>query len=177
MILFIDCGDTLCDESTEVRDFPGGVVKEAFLFPGAEEALQKVHEMGIPIVLVADGLEASFAYILRNVRSLFDGWVTSESVGAQKPSEKMFETAMRTLSLGEADKPSIVMVGNNLRKDIIGANRFGLISVLADWSPRYDMTPRTSEEEPDYRLHDIRELPELLSEIRLTLSLTADRRS
>ncbi len=164
-ILFIDCGDTLCDESTEVRDEPGGVVKEAFLFPGAEEVLHEVHAAGIPIVLVADGLDASFAYILRNVRHLFSGWVASEAVGAEKPDARMFEAAMASLHLQAEDKPRIFMVGNNLRKDVLGANRFGLISVLADYSPRYDMTPHSDEEVPRYVIHDIRELPDLLERV------------
>ena len=165
-VLFIDCGDTLCDESTEVRDVPGGVVKEAFLFPGAEDALQQVKAQGVPIVLVADGLEASFAYILRHVRNLFDGWITSETIGEEKPSPKMFEAAMRSIGLTDDDKPRVLMVGNNTRKDIAGANRFGILSVLADYSPRYDMTPHTEEQEPDYRLHDIRDLPDLILRIK-----------
>ncbi len=166
-ILFIDCGDTLCDESTEVRDVPGGVVKQASLFPGAEDALREIHAMGVPIVLVADGLEDSFAYILRHVRTVFDGWVTSETVGEEKPSARMFEAAMKELSLKEIDKPRILMVGNNTRKDIAGANRFGITSVLADYSPRYDMTPHAPEQEPDYLLHDIRELPTLIRSLTL----------
>ena len=162
MILFIDCGDTLCDESTEVRLVRGGVVQKASLFPGAAETLERIHTMGIPICLVADGLDASFHVILHDQIPLFDGWIVSETIGAEKPSPMMFEAAMAAMHLTDADKPQIVMVGNNVRKDIAGANRFGIISVLADYSPRYDMTPHSPDETPDYRLHDIRDLPDLL---------------
>ena len=162
MILFIDCGDTLCDESTEVRLVPGGVVQKASLFPGAAETIERIHALGIPICLVADGLDASFQVILHGLTGCFDGWVTSEAVGAEKPSSLMFQTAMDAMGLSDADKPHILMVGNNVRKDIAGANRFGIISVLADYSPRYDMTPHTPDEVPQYILHDIRDLPELI---------------
>ena len=162
MILFIDCGDTLCDESTEVRLVHGGVVQKASLFPGAAEALQRIKAMGIPICLVADGLDASFHVILHDLISLFDGWIVSETIGAEKPSPRMFEAAMQAMGLTDADKPQIVMTGNNVRKDIAGANRFGITSILADYSPRYDMTPHTPDEVPDHLLHDIRDLPDLL---------------
>lgn len=165
MILFIDCGDTLCDESTEIRIVPGGVVQKASLFPGAAETLDRIKAMGIPICLVADGLEASFRVILHGLTDRFDGWVVSETIGAEKPSPLMFEAAMQALHLTDADKPRIAMVGNNVRKDIAGANRFGIISVLADYSPRYDMTPHVPDEVPDYLLHDIRDLPDLLSQL------------
>ena len=162
MILFIDCGDTLCDESTEVRLVHGGVVQQASLFPGAAETLDRIRAMQVPICLVADGLEASFQVILQGLTDRFDGWVVSETVGAEKPSPLMFEAAMQAMDLQEEDKPKILMVGNNVRKDIAGANRFGITSVLADYSPRYDMTPHAPDEVPDYLLHDIRDLPDLI---------------
>jgi putative hydrolase of the HAD superfamily len=73
----------------------------------------------------------------------------SEIVGEKKPSPKMFAEAMRQLHLSEEDKKHIVMFGNNLRCDIAGANRFGITSVLLDWSPRYHYTPRENDEKPD----------------------------
>lgn len=40
------------------------------------------------------------------------------------------------------------MVGNNLERDIVGANRFGITSVFIKWSPRYPMEPKNEEEVP-----------------------------
>ena len=173
LVLLIDCGDTLCDESTEVRDVPGGVVKQASLFPGAEDTLREIHAMGISIILVADGLDASFQYILRNVRHLFSGWVVSETVGEEKPSEKMFREAFRqagaagtNTAFANESETRYVMVGNNLKKDIVGAKRLGIQTVLAAYSPRYRMEPETEEETPDLRIQDIRELPGVLRSIQ-----------
>ena len=57
----------------------------------------------------------------------------SEVVGKQKPEPIMFETALQKMGLTEADKPRIVMIGNNLKKDIAGANRMGVTSIWLDW--------------------------------------------
>ncbi|MDR3123781.1 MAG: HAD hydrolase-like protein, partial [Treponema sp.] len=69
------------------------------------------------------------------------------------------------LSLSDADKNRIVMVGNNLLRDIPGANRFGIVSIWFDWSPRYPRESREKDEIPDYVIHTLRELPLLLREL------------
>ncbi|MBQ7370309.1 MAG: HAD family hydrolase, partial [Blautia sp.] len=60
LIIFIDSGDTLVDESSEIRKVPGGVVYEASLVPGAADALRELKAQGYRIALVADGLTESF---------------------------------------------------------------------------------------------------------------------
>lgn len=47
LILFIDSGDTLVDESTEIRD-DTGVVVQAELIPGAAEAVRTLWRQGLP---------------------------------------------------------------------------------------------------------------------------------
>ena len=74
----------------------------------------------------------------------------------------MFETAYEKLGLTEADKKRIVMIGNNLKKDIAGANRQGLISVWLDWSPRYFHTVEEPDWQPDYTVKTPQELLPLL---------------
>lgn len=68
---------------------------------------------------------------------IFSTWVISEAVGVEKPDQRMFETVLSNLGLTEADKPRIIIVGNNLSRDVLGANRFGITSVHLCWSPRY----------------------------------------
>ena len=46
------------------------------------------------------------------------------------------------------------MVGNNLERDIKGANRLGLISVFLSWSPRRAKTPADPSEIPDYTIEE-----------------------
>ena len=110
-ILWIDSGDTLVDESTEIRPDESGVVFEAKLSEGAAETLRLLKREGYRIALVADGLAQSFEniYTKYNLRELFDAWIISEKVGCEKPSCEMFEAALEAMDLTEADKCRIVM--------------------------------------------------------------------
>ena len=54
-IIFLDSGDTLVDESTEVR-IKGDVVDHAEFFPGIKEVLFQLKNAGFRVALVAGGL-------------------------------------------------------------------------------------------------------------------------
>lgn len=163
IVLFLDCGDTIIDEATQVRD-ARGVVTEARSIPGMDRAVRALHDAGFRMALVADGETESFANILRltGLDDCFEVRVISEKVGEQKPAQEMFETALRRMGLGDKDKPRILMIGNNLKKDIAGANRFGIASVWMDWSPRYFHSFEEPDWEPDFTVHTAEELTELV---------------
>lgn len=72
---------------------------------------------------------------------------------------------MDALHLTDEDKARIVMIGNNLRKDVAGANRFGLTSIWLDWSPRYFHSFEEEDWKPDYRIEHPEQLPELLAKL------------
>ena len=60
LIIFTDIGDTIIDESSEIRNEPYGVVLRASCIPGARETMLELHRQGYPIVMVADGMVESF---------------------------------------------------------------------------------------------------------------------
>ena len=163
LIIFTDSGDTIIDESTQVYD-ERGIVLRAQCIPGADKVLRQLHEEGFTIALVADGEWESFRNVYREngLGDCFDTWVVSEVVGLQKPAPIMFETAFRQLRLTEADRARVVMIGNNLKKDIAGANRQRLTSIWLDWSPRYFHTVEEPDWQPDYTVHTPMELLDLL---------------
>lgn len=167
LIVFVDSGDTLVDESTEIRD-ENGVVIEAQLFPGAGEALRSLHRAGYRIALVADGLEASFQNIFsrHGLEECFEARAISETVGAEKPDPAMFRCAMKQMGLTEEDRGRIVMIGNNLERDIRGANGMGLHSILAAYSSRYRMSPACPEEQPDCVADNPSQIPELVESLK-----------
>ena len=76
---------------------------------------------------------------------------------------------MRRLGLTDADKGRVIMVGNNLSRDVVGANRYGIGSVHFCWSPRYPHEASTPEEEPTYRIHTMPELLPLAERLESTL--------
>lgn len=59
LVIFIDSGDTIIDESTEIRN-EEGIVIHADTIPGAAETLRTLYESGYTIALVADGELQSF---------------------------------------------------------------------------------------------------------------------
>ena len=159
LVIFTDIGDTIIDEGTEVRD-ENDVVVRADCIPTAWETTLRLYEAGFRIVMVADGLSRSFHNLmeLHHLDHVFSGWVISEEVGEDKPSARMFEAAMRTLGLDDADKGRVIMVGNNVVRDMRGANLFGIRSVLMDWSRRRSFDPQCPEDVPTYRIHSPEEL-------------------
>lgn len=168
LIIFTDSGDTILDESTQqyMKEKPG-IVSQADFIENAGEVLEELHQAGYTIALVADGEEESFqnVYRLNGLRHCFDAWVVSETVGVQKPERLMFQTAMEALGLKDEDKERIVMIGNNLKKDVAGANRFGIASIWLDWSPRYFHSFEEEDWIPDYTVAHPSELPKLLAEL------------
>ncbi len=170
LIIFTDSGDTIIDEGTQVFDERGIVTKADFI-PGADEVLKSLQEEGYRIALVADGEWESFqnVYCENGLGYCFEEWIVSEVVGEQKPARSMFDTAMEKMKLTDADKPQIVMIGNNLKKDVAGANRYGLTSIWLDWSPRYFHTVEEPDWEPDYTVKTPNELLVLLHELEQKL--------
>ncbi|MDH4414653.1 MAG: HAD hydrolase-like protein [Rhizobium sp.] len=173
--VLLDCGDTLVDESTEVK-LPGtDVVVSGKLIPGADAMLQELATAGHRLALVADGPRATFENLLgqHGLWSCFEAHVISEDVGELKPSPRMFEAAFKALGLSQDDRARTVMVGNNLERDILGANRFGLISIFLAWSLRGTHKPKNRRERPRLTIKQITQLPTLLEKIELALPSTA----
>lgn len=55
------------------------------------------------------------------------------------------------------------MVGNNLARDIKGANALGLIGIWFAWNARYPLAPVDEAAEPDYQVGTAEELQNVLT--------------
>lgn len=166
LIIFLDSGDTLIDESTEVRD-ENDIVIKAQMIPGARQAIQTLAGQGYTLVLVADGEVQSFQNSLtqNGMYRYFTSMIISEMIRDRKPSRRMFKAAMGAVDLSEKDSKRIIMVGNNLARDVKGANAIGITSVFIDWSPRYPKMPADDSEKPDYTIHTPLELVNLAAQL------------
>ncbi len=165
-VIFIDCGDTLVDEATQIFDEYENVIDVEF-YDNAPEVLFKLKELGYIVILVADGRDKSFRNIFNKINFLdkFDGFVVSENIGFLKPHPAMFEAAFSLIPKEYRSKDNILMVGNNLRRDIKGANNFGITSVWMNWSPRYFHEISEPDLMPDYEIKSPRELITLLERL------------
>lgn len=166
----LDSGDTLVDEGTEIKD-EHGVVLRGDLIPGAAELVHELKGLGYPLALVADGPRGTFENLFtqHGLYDSFDAFSISGDVGVTKPAPAMFHTALRALSIPEDSYPQVVMVGNNLSRDIKGANDLGLISVWLDWSPRRSKIPVDSSETPRYTIKQPLDLLTVLEQIEIAL--------
>lgn len=171
LIIFTDIGDTIIDESTEVRKVPKGVVYHASCIPGAKETMISLYDSGHTIAMVADGLKESFHNTMEEngLSYIFSAKVISEEFGVEKPDATLFQAAMDRLGLTDADKHRIIMVGNNVERDIAGAKRFGIRSVQLVWSDRHPFEPTCPDEVPDYTIHYPHELLDLVSSLEQEL--------
>ena len=149
-----DSGDTIIDESTEVKEPGSDITIRADLIPGADQVLHELKRRGYPLALVADGPVETFRNALgqHGLYNLFDAYAISHEVGVDKPDARMFLAALKQLQVAPEDYARVVMVGNYLARDIKGANQVGLISVWLDWAPRRPKTPANPSEVPQYTI-------------------------
>ncbi|MDD9268926.1 HAD family hydrolase [Paenibacillus sp. GCM10023248] len=171
LIVLLDCGDTIIDEGTEIRD-DHDIVIRANVIPGADVMVKTLAERGYTLAIVADGNAQSFKNILTQ-NGLYDYFTTmvySETVKAYKPSPRMFKAAIGALDLTLEDIPRMIMVGNNLSRDVKGANQLGITSVFLSWTPRYPKLHADESEIPRYTINDPLELIDLVEELNAKLA-------
>jgi FMN phosphatase YigB (HAD superfamily) len=172
-VLLFDLGDTIMDEGTEIKD-AGGTTLAAELIPGMADALRGFKVAGHRLALVADARPDTPLNVLRQhgLLDLFETLAISEVVGTaagvasiDKPDPCIFRAALDALGIPESDYGRVIMVGNNLERDILGANRLGLISVFFHWNERRRTEPLTADETPCYTVTSIQELVELVARL------------
>lgn len=93
-------------------------------YPGVVEALRRLREGGVRIVVVSNGMGwQQRAKIARaGLTGLLDGIVLSEEVGVAKPDPRIFAAACT----GTEDGEQTWMIGDNPRADVLGARDAGL---------------------------------------------------
>jgi HAD superfamily hydrolase (TIGR01549 family) len=166
LAICLDCGDTLVDEATEIKDTNQATLRAA-LIPGAAELLRELARRGYRLALVADGPAATFANGLTQHRlyDYFDVFAISDHVGCEKPDRHLFVHALDQLGIAPDDYGRTLMLGNNLARDIKGANALGMISVWLDWAPRRPKTPADESEVPQYTIKQPLELLRVIDRI------------
>jgi putative hydrolase of the HAD superfamily len=161
-----DLGDTIMLEESEVKDDQGTTLR-AELIPGMAQALRQFKTQGHRLALVADARPDTPPNVLRQhgLYDLFDAFAISEVVGATKPDPRIFGVALDALGMAAGDYCHVVMVGNNLERDVVGANRLGLISVFFYVNERRRTRPLTDNEIPCHTVTSAHELVALIERL------------
>lgn len=161
-VLF-DLGDVIMREETEEK--VDDVTLRAELHPGMAGLLRGLHARGMPLGLVADTRDGTYRNVLgmHGLFDLFEAFAISDQLGMVKPDRRMFEHALRELGVPETAWSEVAMVGNNLARDIRGANALGLISIWMVWNQRYPLECADDVEAPTYQVSTADELETLLA--------------
>lgn len=95
--------------------------------------------------------------ITPEIAPYFDEILISGDFGRGKPDPSIFEHALSLMSL---NKDEVLMVGDNLMTDILGANRCGIKSV---WINRHEK--ERNEVVPSYEIRHLGELSKILAQL------------
>lgn len=127
------------------------------MIPGAVDVLTQLHER-FKIVMLTNGVPGvQWEKINKaGIEGLFDAIVISGEVGIGKPDPRIFDHA---LSLAGASRDEALMVGDSPKRDIEGAINASITSVYADYDGHYTLNGI----EPDYMIHNITELPDIIA--------------
>ena len=158
-----DLGDTIMIEETEIKDKEKTTL-QAEIFPGMKDAIIFLKELGYKLALVADTRPGTYVNVLKQhgMYELFDAFAISEELATAKPDPIMFQTVLDQLNVS-ADEA--VMCGNNLGRDIAGANALGMTTVWFHWNDRYPTTPPSELAVPDYTVRSAAEFIKLVAQL------------
>lgn len=140
--------------------FPQERRKTQFVYEETFAVLDKLKE-SYKLLLLTNGspdLQNTKLAITPELTPYFDHIVISGDFGKGKPDSSIFEYALTLLSM---EKDEVIMVGDNLMTDILGANRAGIKSV---WINRHNK--ERNEVVPTYEIKDLQELYLIFDELR-----------
>ncbi len=131
-----------------------------FLAPHALEVLQFCRQRSLALALVTNG---NATYQRRKIAqhglaSWFDAVLIEEEVGIAKPDPRIFLQALERLHLRASEA---WMIGDDLTRDIAGAQQVGLLTIWYDASG--SGLSKESPVHPDWMVHDLAELCSLLT--------------
>jgi putative hydrolase of the HAD superfamily len=139
----------LADAYAEMRE------ERARLFPGAIDTIQYFRNRDIWLGLVTNGASGMQRGKLERfgLGPYFDHILIEGEFGAGKSDESVFRHMLGQFSVAAKDA---WMVGDDLQRDISGAQALGLFTIWVDW--RGNGLPESSPIKPDRIIRSINEL-------------------
>lgn len=99
------------------------------IYPGVYSLLKKLRSSAVKLALVTDMTAAiQFEKIkLLKLTNMFDVVITSEEAGYEKPDPRIFEICLKKM---DANANSVIHIGDDFQRDIVGARAAGIESIL-----------------------------------------------
>jgi putative hydrolase of the HAD superfamily len=139
--VIFDWGDTV------MRDFPDNsgpmyTWDHVEWIPGAKELLQKLFGR-FRLVIATNAGESDTADMIKALDRLdatrfFAAYFSSKDLGVSKPDPEFFFSICKRLNTSPAQ---CVFIGNSYEKDIVGAAKAGMMTVLLDEQNHYPVAP------------------------------------
>ena len=129
-------------------------------YPNAVKTLIKLKERGLKLGIVSDApiKQAWLRLAELNLCDFFDVVIAKRPKAKMKPHAMPFKKALKQLKLKPAE---ILFVGDDPSKDILGAKRLGMKTVLA----KYGQVIYYSKVKANFEINDISELLEIMEKI------------
>lgn len=140
------------------EDYLETLPTQVFLIDGALELLTSLHGK-IPLVIVTNGIGSVQQKRLSNsgIKPFIELMVVSEECGYSKPDKRIFDHTFDLMKIKQATS-SVLMIGDKLETDILGANNFQIDSCW--FNP--EKAANTTSIVPTYEIQNILELLKIL---------------
>jgi len=124
------------------------------LFPYSHEVLSYLKER-YRLFIITNGFQEVQHKKIRNsgMDNYFEGIITSEQAGVQKPHEEIFLYALQQAGVNAEDA---LMIGDDLEGDIKGAEALGMDQIY------FNPERKDHQAHPTYEIHSLQELKQLL---------------
>lgn len=132
-------------------------------YPEAEAILRELSERGHRLALISNATDDPLIQRLVDkggFRKWLDASLSSAGVGLRKPHPGIFQTVLDQWGFSPA---RVVMIGDTLRFDILGARNAGLKGVLAAWDLYPDYDAEGDHIVPDARADTLSQLIEVIA--------------
>ena len=156
-VLFEQIGIAYRDYSRANELFKEGLADSSALMEQAEEIVRYLHEKNYGIYVVTNGkINLQRPRVMNSkIAEYIDDIIVSEEAGADKPNPKIFEILLERAGL---KSEQVLMVGDSLDKDVLGAHNAGIRAV---WFNQ-DGLKNDTEIVPEYEIDSLMKLKELL---------------
>jgi HAD superfamily hydrolase (TIGR01509 family) len=142
--------------------FFGPEVRISRLYPWAHESLDALVAMDVRLAMISNATSHQLVVDIAQTHDIaryFDPLVSSAGYGRPKPHAGIFTHVLDAWGVPAAE---VVMVGDTLGADILGAERVGMRSILVDIEPNPDNPRFASRVRPTARVTSLREIPPIV---------------
>jgi HAD superfamily hydrolase (TIGR01509 family) len=137
-------------------------VRISRLYPGALKTLDALRGMGLRLAMISNATSHQLILDItakHGIGAYFDPLLTSAGFGLVKPHPSIFT---QVLDAWQTAAASVVMVGDTLGADVLGARTVGMRSILVDIEPNPANPAFADSTRPTERVTSLEEIPSLL---------------